>query len=143
MNGWSELTVYDEKRNEITKLLDQWTTEEKNASKFNSKAISTISSAVDIDQFKIIQGCESAKEAWDTLMNYFEGETSVKRTHLDHLETKWENLRMEEDEPLGAFTAKLNTIANEAALLGEKYSEKKLVKKLIRYLPKRFKATKP
>lgn len=38
------------------------------------------------------------------------------------LETKWENLRMEEDEPLGSFTAKLNTISSEAAVLGEKYS---------------------
>lgn len=72
-------------------------TEEKNASKFNSKAISTIFSGVDIDQFKIIQGCESAKAACDTLVNYFEGDTSVKRTRLEHLETRWENLRMEED----------------------------------------------
>lgn len=73
-------------------------------------------------------------------MNYFEGDSSVKRTRLGHLETKWENLRMEEDEPLGSFTNKLTTISNEAYVLGEKYSEKKLVKKLIICLPKRFEA---
>lgn len=33
-------------------------------------------------------------------------------------------------------------IANEAAVLGEKYKKKKLVKKLIRCLPKRFEAYK-
>ena len=38
------------------------------------------------------------------------------------LETKCENLRMEEDEPLGKFTAKLNTISSEAAVIGDKYS---------------------
>ena len=51
----------------------------KSYSKFNLKAISTIFSAVDIDQFKIIQACESAKAVWDTLVNYFEGDTSVKK----------------------------------------------------------------
>lgn len=128
--GWTEPTMIDERKKEVIKPLEQWTTKEKNAYRFNSKSISTIFSAIDIDQFKIIQGCESAKAARDTLVNYFEGDTSVKWTHIDHLET------------LQSFTTKLNTIANEATMLGERYSKKKLVKKLIRYLPKRFKDTK-
>ncbi|RID49525.1 hypothetical protein BRARA_H00323 [Brassica rapa] len=101
-NGWTERTLMNEKR---------------------KQAISTIFSTVYIDQFKIIQYCESAKDSWNTLVNYFEGDSSVKRTRLDHLETKWENLRMEEDEPLGSFTNKLNMIENEAAVLGEKYKK--------------------
>lgn len=39
-------------------------------------------------------------------------------------------------ETPGSFTSKLNTISNEAAVLGEKYSEKKLCKKMIRCLSK-------
>lgn len=127
-NGWTEPTMMDEKRKKVSKLLEQWTTEEKNASKWNSNAISTIFSAVDIDQFKIIQGCESAKDMWDTLVNYFEGDSSVKMTRLDHLKTKWENLRMEEDEPLGSFTNKLNTIENETDVLRKNVQRKEACK---------------
>ena len=39
-------------------------------------------------------------------------------------------------QPLGSFKNKLSMIANAAAVMGEKYKEKKLVKKLIRCLPK-------
>ena len=55
---------------------ERWTDSDKAASKFNSKSLTTIFSAVDLDQFKIIQDWESAKEAWDTLINHFEENTS-------------------------------------------------------------------
>ena len=89
-----------------------------------------IFSAVELDQFKIIQGCESAKEAWDVLVNHFEGDTSVRRTRIDHLASRFENLRMEDDESIAGFVSKLSSIANEATVLGKKYKEKKLVKML-------------
>ena len=85
---------------------DRWTESDKAASKFNSKALTVIFSAVDLDQFKIIQGCESAKEAWDTLINHFEGNTSVRRTRIDHLASRFENLRMGDDEPIDGFISK-------------------------------------
>lgn len=43
---------------------------------------------------------------------------------------------------LESFTAKLNTLENEAIVLGKKYNERKLVKKLIRCLPIKFEAYK-
>lgn len=49
---------------------------------------------------------------------------------------------MEKDEPLRSFISNLNTNEKEVAVLGEKYSEKKFVKKLIRCLPKHFEAYK-
>ncbi|CAA7031093.1 unnamed protein product [Microthlaspi erraticum] len=141
-DGWSEPTITDEEGVTTPKPKSQWTHAEKAASKFNSKALSTIFSHVEMDQFKIIQGCYMAKDAWDTLANHFEGDTSVKRTRLDHLASQFENLRMEKDESVASFTAKLNTIANEASVLGKKYKEKKLVKKLLRCLPSKFSAHK-
>ena len=41
--------------------------------------------AVEAEQFQLIQGSTSAKEAWEILLNSFEGDESVKRTRLDHL----------------------------------------------------------
>ncbi|XP_056861959.1 uncharacterized protein LOC130509786 [Raphanus sativus] len=98
--------------------------------------------SVDVEQFKIIQGCESAKQAWDTLINHFKGNTSVRRTRLDHLASKFENLRMSDDEPIEGFICKISELASEASVLSKKYEEKDLVKKLLRCLPPRFEAYK-
>lgn len=49
---------------------------------------------------------------------------------------------MENDESMAIFTAKLSSLANEALVLGKKYKEKKLVKKLLRCLPPKFAAHK-
>lgn len=141
-DGWSAPTVVLEDKSEGPKPKDQWTDGEKKASKFNSKALTVIFSSVDVEQFKIIQGCESAKQAWDTLINHFEGNTSVRRTRLDHLASKFENLRMSDDEPIDGFICKISELASEASVLGKKYEEKDLVKKLLRCLPPRFEAYK-
>ena len=120
----------------------RWTDQEKAASKFNSKALTAIFSAVDLDQFKIIQGCEYAKKAWDILVNHFEGNTNVRRTRIDHLASKFENLRMGDDEPIDGFISKISELASEASILEKKYDEHDLVKKLQRCLPPRFEAYK-
>ncbi|XP_013614492.1 PREDICTED: uncharacterized protein LOC106320672 [Brassica oleracea var. oleracea] len=130
-DGWSAPTVVLEDNSVGPKPKDQWTDCEKKASKFNSKALTVIFSSVDVEKFKIIQGCESAKQVWDTLINHFEGNTSVRRTRLDHLASKFENLRMSDDEPIDGFICKISELASEASVLGKKYEEKDLVKKLL------------
>ena len=54
------------------------------------------------------------------------------------LASKFEDLRMLEDETISDFNSKLCDITNEAFILGEKYSETKLVRKTLRSLPERF-----
>ena len=54
------------------------------------------------------------------------------------LASRFEDLRMLEDETISDFNSKLCDIANEAFTFGEKYSETKLVKKTLRSFPKRF-----
>ncbi|KAF8113268.1 hypothetical protein N665_0053s0019 [Sinapis alba] len=91
--GWSAPTMIMEDKTVAPKPKNRWTDTDKAASKFNSKALTAICSAVDLDQFKIIQGCESAKDAWDTLINHFEGNTGVRRTIIDHLASRMTWLR--------------------------------------------------
>ncbi|KAF8082631.1 hypothetical protein N665_0817s0006 [Sinapis alba] len=62
-DGWSAPTMIMEDKSLQPKPKDRWTDSEKAASKFNSKALTVIFSFVDLDQFKIIQSCESSKEA--------------------------------------------------------------------------------
>ena len=54
------------------------------------------------------------------------------------LTTKFENLRMMEDETIHEFHMNILEIANTSGALGEKMSEEKLVRKILRSLPKRF-----
>ncbi|KAF8090564.1 hypothetical protein N665_0473s0016 [Sinapis alba] len=64
-DGWSAPTMITEDKTIAPKPKERWTDSYKATSKFNSKALTAIFSAVDLDHFKITQGCESAKEAWD------------------------------------------------------------------------------
>ncbi|XP_024018585.1 uncharacterized protein LOC112090762 [Morus notabilis] len=66
------------------------------------------------------------------------GTDTVKASKLQMLTTRFERLRMEEDECIADFNSKLCDIANEAFALGEKYTDAKLVKKTLRSLPARF-----
>ena len=68
----------------------------------------------------------------------FEGTTSVKRTKLDMLSSRFENLRMDEEETVVQFSAKLCDVSNECFTLGKQYKDKKLVKKLKRLLLSKF-----
>ena len=54
------------------------------------------------------------------------------------LGSRFEDLRMLEDETISYFNSKLCDIANEAFILDEKYFETKLVRKTLRSLPKIF-----
>ena len=56
----------------------------------------------------------------------------MRRTRIDHLALKFENLRMGDDEPIDGFISKISELASEASVLGKKYDEKDLVKKLLK-----------
>ncbi|XP_010419179.1 PREDICTED: uncharacterized protein LOC104704856 [Camelina sativa] len=137
--GWEPPFDTTEDGVKIPKPKARWTIDEKNLSKFNARGIF---SGVDEDEFKLIQGCKSAKQAWDILQQSHEGTSSVKRTRLDMLATQFECLKMAPDETIVKFSSKLSAIANEAEVLGKTYKDRKLVKKLLRCLPAKFAAHK-
>ncbi|KAI3453567.1 hypothetical protein Pfo_010230 [Paulownia fortunei] len=128
----------DEQLEEVLKPEDQWNTEDEKIANYNSNALNAIFSAVDVNQLKLIATCESAKEAWTTLQTAYEGTATVRMSKLQILASRFEDLRMEESETIAIVNAKLCDIANEAQALGEKYSNRKLVRKALRSLPERF-----
>ncbi|KAG7544219.1 Zinc finger CCHC-type [Arabidopsis thaliana x Arabidopsis arenosa] len=142
--GWMEPSNCDWKSGtdgiKNLKPKKEWTTEEKNEAKFNAKALSAIFGSLPMNQFTRVQGCMSAKEAWDILQVTFEGTSTVKRTRLDMLASEFENLNMGEDDSVDNFSSKLSAIQQEAVVLGKTYKDKKLVKKFLRSLPSKFQA---
>ena len=70
----------------------------------------------------------------------YEGTKKVKDTKLQMLTTRFEELKMSEDESFDSFYGKLNEVVIGKFNLGEKTDDSKIVRKILRSLPKSFHA---
>ena len=78
------------------------------ATNANSKALNAIFCGVSPNEFHKILHITVAKEAWEILETTYEGTKKVKDTKLQMLTTRFEELKMSEDESFDAFYCKLN-----------------------------------
>ncbi|CAM8969574.1 unnamed protein product [Rhodiola kirilowii] len=136
--GWTHPVATDEEGKVSLLAKDKWTEVQKKAEAANSKAMNAIFSGVDGKNFKMISTCEIAKTAWDILRTAHEGTTKVKISRRETVTSKFENLRMQEDETIADFNTRVLDISNEAFALGEPMTEETLVRKVLRSLTKRF-----
>ncbi|CAM8965641.1 unnamed protein product [Rhodiola kirilowii] len=136
--GWMDPVALNEEGKVCLLAKDKWTEAQKKTEAANSKAMNAIFSRVDEKNFKMISTCEDAKKAWDILQTAHEGTTKVKISRMETVTSKFENLRMQEDETIVDFNTRVLNIANEAFALGEPISEEKLVRKVLRSLTKQF-----
>jgi len=104
----------------------------------NSKAINAIFCGVSPDEFRRISHVETAKEAWTILETTYKGTKKVKDTKLQMLTTRFEELKMGDDEAFDSFYGKLNEIVIAKLNLGEKIEDSKVVRKILRSLPESF-----
>ena len=106
----------------------------------NSKAINAIVCGVSPNEFHRISHVKIAKEAWTMLETTYEGTKKVKDTKLQLLTTKFEELKMGDDEVFDSFYGKLNEIVIAKLNLGEKIEDSKVVRKILRSLLESFRA---
>ena len=76
----------------------------------NSKAINSLFCDVSIEEFHRISHVKITKEAWTILETTYEGTKKVKDTKLQILTTRFEEVKMSEDEPFNSFYGRLNEI---------------------------------
>ena len=88
--------------------------------------------------FRLIKQCTVAKDAWEILKTAHEGTTKAKSAKIQLLNTKFENLKLLEDESIQDYHLNILDIANSFESIGEKTYKEKLVRKILRSLPKRF-----
>ena len=91
------------------------------ASNVNSKALNVIFCGVPSDEFHRISHIIVAKEAWQILETTYEGTKKVKDTKLQMPTTRFEELRMSEDESFDSFYSKLNEM-----VIGKSFIAKEL-----------------
>ena len=110
------------------------------AENFNSRALNALFSAVTNEEFKKISSIETAKEAWTILQTTYEGIKAITDSKLQRLTTSFKEIKMKDDESFDEFYTKVKDIVNLAFNLGETILEPKIVRKVLRSLPKRFHA---
>ena len=95
---------------------------------FNSRALNALFSAVTNEEFEKISFREIAKEAWTILQTTYKGTKAVKDSKFQRLTTRFEEIKMEEDESFDEFYAKLMDTVNSTFNLGETILEPKIVR---------------
>ena len=100
--------------------------------------MSAIFNVVSMEEFKRISNVEVAHPAWNILQIVHEGTKAVKINKLQQLNSRFESIRMFDDETFDEFYAKLNDIVNFAFNLGEVYNQSKVVMKILRSLTQDF-----
>ena len=121
-----------------TTPVSEWQTSQKEAATFNSKAMNAIFNAVSMEEFKRISNVEVAHTAWNILRTVHEGTKAVKINKLQQLTSKFESIRMSDDEFFDELYAKLNDIVNFVFNFGEIYDQPKIIRKILRSLTKDF-----
>ncbi|KAA0040507.1 gag-pol polyprotein [Cucumis melo var. makuwa] len=106
----------------VLKLEVDWTDVKEQASVENVRALNAIFNGVDLNVFKLINSCSTAKEAWRILEVAYEGTCKVKISRLQLITSKFEALKMSEDKSVSEYIERVLKIANESLLLGEKNS---------------------
>ena len=100
--------------------------------------MNAIFNAVSMEEFKRIFNVEVAYTAWNILQTVHEGTKAVKINKLQQLTSKFESIKMSNDESFDEFYAKLNDIVNFAYNLGKIYDQPKIVRKILRSLIENF-----
>ncbi|CAM8902304.1 unnamed protein product [Rhodiola kirilowii] len=138
LRGWTEPTMNNLTGEPVPKPEALWTEDEDKAFMGNSKAMNAIFSAVNENVMKLIINCEVAKEAWDILQTAFEGTGKVRNSRMQAVTTKFEEMKMKEDENISEYNTRVLELSNEASALGKPIDEERLASKILRSLPPRF-----
>lgn len=137
INGYKYPTK-TENEETVRKLSSKLSKIEKADLQANNKALDILFRAVDEVEHSKIANCEIAKEAWDILVTCHEGTYAAKQSKWQRLTTKFELIRMEEEETFNQFYSKLISIVNSCGTLGEPIPPFRVIKKILRSLPERF-----
>jgi hypothetical protein len=111
---------------------------QKNARLSNDKALHALFQALSPSEFAKISNYESVQEAWKILETTYEGTKLVKSTKLQMLISKFEEIKMLEEETFGEFYSKMSDLRNSMVSLEKPVSDVKLIRKILRSFPERF-----
>ena len=82
---------------------------------------------------------KSAKEAWEAVKAMRVGDDRVKSASVQRLLKEFENVAFHDGESVGDFAMRINGLVGSLRELGETLEDSRVVKKILRVVPKKFK----
>ncbi|KAA3486536.1 pleiotropic drug resistance protein 3-like [Gossypium australe] len=82
----------------------------------------------------------SVSDAWDKLKEEFQGTERTRQQQQLNLRRDFENLKMKEEETVKQYSDRIMAVVNSIRLLGDQFSEVRIVEKVITTLPERYEA---
>ena len=120
------------------KCKHDWDKADNKGCEANTRALFSIFNGVCPDEFQRLENCK--RPAWDILQVTHEGTSVVKISKCQMLATKFENIRMYENQTFfPSFDSKLSDIVNSSFNLGKPILDSKVVRRILRYLLEIFK----
>ncbi|KAG8492349.1 hypothetical protein CXB51_009664 [Gossypium anomalum] len=102
------------------------------------KALACLQNGVTDVIFTRIMACSIPKEAWERLKEEFMGSDKTRQQQVINLMRDFENLKMKESESIKQYSDRIMATINSIRLLGEDFSDSRVVEKVITTLPERF-----
>ena len=86
-----------------TTPVSKWQTSQKEAATFNNKAMNPIFNVVSLEEFKRISNVDVTRTTWNILRTVHEGTKAIKINKLQQLTTRFESIRISDDESFDEF----------------------------------------
>ncbi|VFQ83187.1 unnamed protein product [Cuscuta campestris] len=118
----------------VPKTEEEFTDKDCKKMELNAKTINMIYYGVNADDYRKISRCETAKQMWEKLEVTYEGTAQVREPKIDHLTHEYELFSMKENEKIEEMFEKFSNIINPLNLLGKTYTNRELVRKVLRSL---------
>ncbi|XP_043705455.1 uncharacterized protein LOC122655316 [Telopea speciosissima] len=123
-------------RTEFSSSSTIFTDEQKmNKYEYNSKASNTLLSALSPNEYTRVMNCKSAKEIWDKLQNFHDGDSRVKESKLLVHTNEFDALKMSEGENIESYISRVLKVVNAIRGLDKELTNSAVVKKVLRTLP--------
>jgi hypothetical protein len=104
------------------------------------RALDALIAAVPSELQFSLSKMRTAKEAWDAIAAARIGSNRARKTTLQALRKKWENLAFKTGEDVDDFALRLNTLQQKMVQFGDDtYGEERTVEKLFRCIPEKYK----
>ena len=102
------------------------------------QAMSGLLRSVPQEMWQMLGAKKNVKEAWEAVKSMRVGAERVKEANAQRLLQEFENIMFKDGETVDDFALRINALAADLRTSGEAIEDTRVVKKMLRVLPKRY-----